>query len=58
MRCAVMMDDSYTEGHWIMRYRKERDAALRAHKRQYARRKWMSKLPFAKPLPPVSRSSQ
>jgi hypothetical protein len=53
-----MMDDSYTEGHWIMRYRKERDAALRAHKRQYARRKWMSKLPFAKPLPPVSRSNQ
>lgn len=40
--------EKYSDQAWIMRYRKERDAALKAHRRQYRRRQILSKLGLAR----------
>jgi hypothetical protein len=40
--------EKYSDQAWVMRYRKERDAALRAHKRQYRRRQILSKFGLAR----------
>lgn len=40
--------EKYSDQAWIMRYRKERDAALRAHRRQYRRRQILSKFGLAR----------
>jgi hypothetical protein len=40
--------DKYSDHAWILRYRKERDDALAAHKKQYNRRMFLSKFGLAK----------
>lgn len=40
--------EKYSDQAWILRYRKERDAALKAHRRQYRRRQILSKFGLAR----------
>ena len=40
--------EKYSDQAWVLRYRKERDAALRAHRRQYRRRQILSKFGLAR----------
>jgi len=40
--------DKYSNHAWILRYRKERDAALAAHKKQYNRRMFLSRFGLAR----------
>lgn len=40
--------EKYSDQAWVLRYRKERDAALKAHRRQYRRRQILSKLGLAR----------
>lgn len=51
--CAVLaMEDTYSDEYFIKRYRRERDQALKIHRKQYRTRRLLSKLRLAKPLPP------
>ncbi len=40
--------EKYSDHAWILRYRKERDDALKVHRRQYNRRLFLSKLGLAR----------
>lgn len=40
--------EKYSDQAWVLRYRKERDAALKAHQRQYRRRQILSKFGLAR----------
>lgn len=40
--------EKYSDQAWVLRYRKERDAALKAHRRQYRRRQILSKFGLAR----------
>jgi hypothetical protein len=42
--------ENYSDHIWILRYRRERDEALRAHKRQLFRRKILSRVGLARPI--------